>query len=350
MSLWIDVKYANMIGPRLRNFKHKSEFLWNYSCCVCGDSKTHRAKARGYIYHVKGSLFVKCHKCGYSTNLGNFIKFVDPVLHSEYVLEKYKEGVTPTVMPVRAKAKHDLTKLPEIFKPKLTDAVLDRLKRLDNLPPEHPAVKYVLKRQIPKKYLNLLYFAPRFMTYTNSVVPNKFKQEVVKEHEHPRLIIPYFNKHGKCFAFQGRAFGKEDPKYYTIKVDDTEEKIFGLDRIDYSKRVYITEGPLDSLFIPNAIAVSGSSFNTPTVCALKTNATVVYDNEPRSKELTKLIKKTIEDGFSVCLWPDSIDQKDINEMVLAGKTPEQILDIIDNNTYSGAIAMLKFTTWRKCGH
>lgn len=346
--LFVDVKYANMLGPRLRNYKHKNEYLWNFSCPVCGDSKTHKSKARGYIYHVKGSLFVKCHKCGYSTNLGNFLKFVDPMLHKEYILEKYKEGVTPTVMPVRAKAEHDLTKLPEIFKPELTDAVLDRLKRLDNLSPEHPAVKYVLKRQIPKKFLNLLYFAPRFMTYTNSVVPGKFKPDVVKEHEHPRLIIPYFTKHGKCFAYQGRAFGKEDPKYYTIKVDDTEEKVYGLERINFSKRVYIVEGPIDSLFIPNCIAVSGSSFNSPTIKALQAHCTVIYDNEPRSKELTKLIKKTIDQGFSVCLWPESVEEKDINEMILAGRTQEEIMDIIAENTYSGAKAQLRFATWRKC--
>lgn len=341
MTLFVDVKYADMLGPRLRNYKRKGDFLWNFSCPVCGDSKTNKSKARGYIYKVKTGLFVKCHKCGYSTNLGNLVKYLDPVMYQEYVLENYKESGAP-----RSHHKDTSIAIPAIIKtPELTDSILDPIKRLDSLPLDHPAVKYVLKRKIPSRFLSLLYYAPRFKAYVNWVVPGKFRD---LQDEHPRLIIPYFNRHGKCFAFQGRAFGKEDPKYYTIKVDDTEEKVFGLDRVNFAKRIFITEGPLDSLFIPNAIAVSGSSFTTPTIESLKTNCTVIYDNEPRSKELTKLIKKTIDAGFSVCMWPEVIVEKDINEMILAGRTSQEILEIIKQNTYTGVEAQLRFASWRKC--
>jgi len=338
--LFVDVKYANMLGPRLKNYKRKSEYLWNFSCPVCGDSKTNKIKARGYIYKVKNSLFVKCHNCSYGGNIGSLIKYMDPIMHHEYILETYQEN---GVMRSQLRGVPDT--VPAIIQaPETVDSILDPIKRLDKLSIDHPAVKYCLKRKIPFKLFHLLYFAPRFKHYVNTCVPNKFKDF---SGEHPRLVIPYFNSHGKCFAFQGRAFGKEDPKYYTIKLDD-QEKIFGLERVDYSKRVYILEGPIDSLFIPNAIAVSGSSFNSPTIEALKTNATVVYDNEPRSKELTKLIKKTIDQGFSVCLWPDSVDEKDVNEMIMAGKTSQEILDIINANTYNGPEAQLRFSTWRKC--
>ena len=341
MTLFVDVKYADMLGPRLRNYKRKGDFLWNFSCPVCGDSKTNKSKARGYIYKVKTGLFVKCHKCGYSTNIGNLVKYLDPVMYQEYVLENYKESGAP-----RSHHKDTSIAIPAIIKtPELTDSILDPIKRLDSLPIDHPAVKYVLSRKIPSKFLSLLYYAPKFKAYVNWVVPGKFRD---LQDEHPRLIIPYFNRHGKCFAFQGRAFGKEDPKYYTIKVDDTEEKVFGLDRVNFAKRIFITEGPLDSLFIPNAIAVSGSSFTTPTIEALKTNCTVIYDNEPRSKQLTQLIKKTIDAGFSVCLWPEAVVEKDINEMVLVGKTPEDILEVIKQNTYTGVEAQLRFASWRKC--
>lgn len=338
--LFVDIKYANMLSPRLRNFKQKGEYLWNFSCPVCGDSTKNKSKARGYIYKMKTALFVKCHKCGYSTNLGNFIKFVDTNMHREYVLEKYKENHQPQAQkPAEVKDDFFVSEM-------VTDAILDPLRRLDTLGVNHPAVKYVKGRQIPDKYLSLLYVAPQFKKYVNSLIPNKFKSV---EDDHPRLIIPYFNRHGKCFAFQGRAFGNEEPKYFSIKLDEREDKIYGLERVNFGKRIYITEGPLDSLFLPNALAVSGSSFNTPTVQALKTNATIVYDNEPRSKELTKLISNTIDLGFSVCLWPETVQQKDINEMVKdGGMTSEEIVSIIDNNTFTGAAARLRFATWRKC--
>jgi DNA primase len=172
-------------------------------------------------------------------------------------------------------------------------------------------------------------------------------QEPIKD-EHPRMIIPFFTPAGKCFAFQGRAYGAEEPKYYTIKVDETQEKIYGLDRLDYSKRIYVVEGPIDSLFIPNCVAVSGSSFDTPTIRQLLTNATLIMDNEPRSKEIVKLLDKNIKAGYSVCMFPEHIQQKDINDIFLhSGMTIDEILETINTNTFTGIEASLKFSTWKK---
>lgn len=340
--LYIDTKYAQLLGPRLRNFKQKDDYTWNYSCPVCGDSSKNKLKARGYIYRAKQDLFVKCHNCGYGTNLGNLIKYVDTKLYDEYVLERYKAGAT----------KHNSHKnvteiLPAKKKPvELLDDILTPLKRLDTLALTHPAVQYLVKRKIPRDKWNLLYFAPKFKAFTNTVTP-KFQEPVADEH--PRMIIPFFTPHGKCFAYQGRAYGNEEPKYYTIKVDETEEKIYGLERVDYGKRIYVVEGPIDSLFLPNAIAVSGSSFDTPTIRKLLANATIVMDNEPRNKEIVKQLEKYIESGYSVCMFPDTVTQKDINEMVLeGGLTPDDIIELINTNTYAGMDAKLKFVNWRKC--
>lgn len=339
--LYIDTKFANILGSRLRNFKKKNDYTWNYSCPVCGDSSKNKLRARGYIYRGKGGLFVKCHNCNYSSSLGNLIKYVDPTLYDEYVLERYKNGATrynahknvSAILP-------EQTSVEELLK----DEILDSLSSLDMLPETHPAVKYVVKRNIPKDKWDLLYFAPKFKEFTNSVVP-KFKEPFIDEH--PRMIIPYFNEHGKCFAFQGRAYGNEQPKYYTIKVNEGDEKIYGLDRVDYGKRIYVVEGPIDSLFLPNAIAVSGASFDTPTIRQLLTNATIVIDNEPRNKQIVKQVEKCIDSGYSVCLFPDYIKEKDINEMILSGITPDEILNIINTHTFSGIGAKLKFANWRK---
>ena len=339
--LFIDAKYAQILGSRLRNFKQKNDYLWNYSCPVCGDSSKNKLKARGYIYRTKSDLFCKCHNCGHSTNLGNLIKYVDPRLYDEYVLERYKAGA------VKENSHKDVSKIiPEKETPQLLeDYILSSLSRIDTLDVSHPAVQYVLKRKIPRDQWHLLYFAPKFKKFTNSVTP-KFVEPI--EGEHPRMIIPYFTSAGKCFAFQARAYGDEDPKYYTIKVDETEEKIYGLDRVNYGKRIYVVEGPLDSLFLPNAIAVSGSSFDTPTIRKLLTNATIVMDNEPRNKDIVKQLEKYIELGYSVCMYPDTVTQKDINDMILhGGMTPDEIIELINTNTYTGMEAKLKFINWRK---
>jgi len=338
--LFIDAKYAQILGSRLRNFKQKKDYLWNYSCPVCGDSSKNKLKARGYIYRAKSDLFVKCHNCGYGTNIGNLIKYVDPILYDEYVLERYKSGAT------KHNDHKDIEDTRVIVQPvELEDDILSSLYRLDQLPDEHPAVQYVAKRKIPEDKWNLLYFAPKFKAFTNSVTP-KFVEPIVDEH--PRMIIPYFTNHGKCFAFQARAYGDEEPKYYTIKVDETQEKIYGLERIDYGKRILVVEGPIDSLFLPNAVAVSGASFDTPTIRSILTNATIVMDNEPRNKEIVKQLEKYIDLGYSVCMFPDFIKQKDINEMILhSGMTVDEIVDLINTNTYTGMEAKLIFSTWRK---
>ena len=339
--LFIDAKYAQILGSRLRNFKQKNDYLWNYSCPVCGDSSKNKLKARGYIYRAKTDLFVKCHNCGYGTNIGNLIKYVDPVLYDEYVLERYKAGAT------KHNSHKDVSALVQETKPieLLEDDILSSLKRLDKLDESHPAVQYLIKRKIPKNKWNLLYFAPKFKAYTNTISP-KFVEPIVDEH--PRMIIPYFTNAGKCFAFQARAYGDEEPKYYTIKVDETQEKIYGLERIDYGKRILVVEGPIDSLFLPNAVAVSGASFDTPTIRSILTNATIVMDNEPRNKDIVKQLGKYIDLGYSVCMFPDFIKQKDINEMVLhSGMSVDEIVDLINTNTYTGMEAKLIFSTWRR---
>jgi hypothetical protein len=338
--LYIDQKYAALVGSRLRNFKQQKDYLWNYSCPVCGDSSTKKLKARGYIYRKKTELFCKCHNCGYGSNLGNLIKRVDSILYDEYVLERYKAGAS------KYNSHKDVTQFVPETKPVqfLEDSVLEGLSRLDAMDEKHPAVQYVAKRKIPRDKWNLLYFAPKFKAFTNSVSP-KFQEPI--EGEHPRMIIPFFTPAGKCFAFQARAYGDEQPKYYTIKVDETQEKIYGLDRLDFSRRIYVVEGPIDSLFLPNAIAVSGASFDTPTIRQLLTNATIIMDNEPRNKDIVKQLEKYIDLGYTVCMFPDNLETKDINDMFLSGKSVGEIVESINTHTFSGMEAKLKFATWRK---
>ena len=338
--LYIDTKYASILGAQLRNFRQVKPYVWNFSCPVCGDSSTKKNKARGYIFQIKNDLTYKCHNCGLSCNFGNLLKRVDSRLYDEYVMERYKENASKYT---------DHKDVGQFFQEtkqvvEWEDDVLKPLKRLDRLDRDHPAVKYVIDRKIPEIMWSKLYFAPKFKQYVNSVEP-KFEEPI--HGEHPRMIIPYFNEHGKVFAFQGRAYGNETPKYYTIKVGEDVEKIYGLDRLDFGRRIYVVEGPIDSLFLPNAIAVSGASFDTPYIRGLLTNATIVMDNEPRNKDIVKQLDKYIKLGYNVCMYPDSVEEKDINDMVLAGKDPSEILDIINTNTFNGMEAKLKFADWRK---
>jgi transcription elongation factor Elf1 len=340
--LYIDAKFVGHISYKLRNFKKKAEYYWNFSCPICGDSKKNPLKARGFIFKNQQRLVYKCHNCGFSSNIGNLIKHLDSSIYNEYVLERYKENTSSHNDHVDISAV-----IPELLKDSnliSKDLIGAGAKSIALLPIDHPAVKYVSDRLIPNERWKDIYFVSKFKEFVNKL---KFHYPNT-DNDTPRLIIPFFDTDGKCIAFQGRAFGKEQPKYITIKLDEKHEKIYGVDRMDHNKRIYVTEGPIDSMFIPNGIAVAGAGFDTKFIQAIKDNSTLIMDNEPRSKEITKFIEKLINEDYSICLWPDTIQEKDINEMILVGKSIDQILETINTNTFSGMEAKLKFTEWKKC--
>lgn len=340
--LYVDTKYVNMLSSRVRNFKKTNEYTWNFSCPFCGDSKTNTRKARGYVHKKNTALYYKCHNCGVGTTLGKLIENVDPLLYKEFVLENYKQGVSKFA-PTSDRTP-DFRECKPKFTPTLRDDTLKGLRRIDTMSPDHPAVKYVESRLIDKKHWSLLYFAPKWKKYVNSV---KYTYSS-EEEDHPRLVIPFFNDHGKVFAFQGRAFGNEEPRYMTIKLDDNMERIYGLERANFEKTIYAVEGPIDSLFLPNCIAVAGSSFDTAYMRGLASRLVVIFDNEPRNKDLCRQIEKCIDNGYTVCLFPPTVEQKDINDMIKVGKkTVDEVVNIINTNTFTGMEAKLQFAQWRK---
>ena len=181
------------------------------------------------------------------------------------------------------------------------------------------------------------YYAEYFKKFANSLKPT-FDSE---KHEEERIIIPlYYEKN--LIGFQGRSLGPSKVKYITVMLDDDAPKIYGLDNIRRDAPVFITEGPFDSTFIPNSIAMCGADADISRWGI--SNPVWIYDNEPRNKEITDRISKTINSGQSVVIWPDSIDDKDINDMVMSGL---DVMSVIESNIYSGLEAKLKFTTWKK---
>ena len=332
MSSYIDLKFINDLSGRLSQFKKKTDYLFNFRCPHCGDSQKSKTKARAYLYRVKNDMFFKCHNCGQGQNLANFIKFVDPKLYESYLLERYKKSA-----PATPKPKFD-------FKPtKFTNQTpIDDLKSIQDLPEDHPARLYCVNRKIPEKYFDKLFLSDKFMTLVNEVKPNTYK--ITKDH--PRLIIPFYDTTGKIFAFQGRAFGKEQPKYLTIKLDENKQKVYGLDKVNFQQPIYITEGPIDSLFIDNCLAAGGADLFLKNKIPNE-NITYIFDNEPRNKEIVKRMYKVIEQDFNVVIWPEDLQLKDVNDMIMSGLTKFELQDIISNNTYSKLSALTKLNYWKK---
>jgi len=330
MSSYIDLKYINEISSRLDQFKKKNDYLFNFRCPHCGDSQKSKTKARAYLYRVKNDMFFKCHNCGQGQNLSNFIKFLDPKKYGEYLLERYKGSAPSTPQP-----KFDFK--PTKFK---ETNLLDNCTKISNLKDDHPVKDYIKKRLIPTEYYEKLYLVNKFHNFANKVKPGIFKEK----YEHPRLIIPFFDVTGELFAFQGRAFGKEQPKYITIKLDETKQKVYGLERVNFQKHVYIVEGPLDSLFLDNCLAAGGADL---TLRMPNDQVTYIFDNEPRNKEIIKRMYAVIEKDYNVVIWPNHIQLKDVNEMIVSGISVAEIKNIIDKNTFRKLEALEKLSYYKK---
>ena len=333
---YIDTKFLNLLSTRLPKFKRKSENLFNFRCPHCGDSKKSSSKARGFVYRKKNDMFFKCHNCGVGQTLGNLIKFLDPTMYKEYVFERFKDGKVESEKP-----EFDFTPSKILKSKTANEKQLDSLKRFDQLVTTHPAKKFVFDRLIPKEHWDKFFFCSKFFEWTNSIVPNKFPS---LQYDHPRVVIPFYDRAGNFFAFQGRAFGKEQPKYITIKFDETKQKIYGIDRIDLNKPVMITEGPIDSLFLDNAIALAGAD---AVVNIQHTQCTMIFDNEPRNEHIVNRMKTAVDKKFNLVVWPESLKYKDINDMIIAGMSSTKVSSLIHSSTYCGLEAHQHINNWKR---
>jgi len=324
---YIDSKYAELTRTYLRNFKKKSARLFNFSCWYCGDSETNTRKARGYLIENKGKFFYYCHNCGKSTTLKYFLKDLDYGMYQEYVKESLVD--------------HDNIKITaDILEPEPVHTnlnALDTLPTINSLDQHHHARQWLDRRKIPSKWYNDLRYTDNFRGFTNSVFPGKF--EYVGKSD-ARVVIPFFKPGGTLFGFQGRALYTTELRYITIMLDEDQPKLWNWDKCDFNKPYFITEGPFDAMFLSNACAMAGADFHSMDA----DNAIIVYDNEPRNVEIIKKYEKKIDEYYRVCIWPDYIEQKDINDMVLVGLNPEEI---IWENLYRGLSAKVKLNEWRK---
>ena len=319
----VDSKYIGLVSSRLQKFKRVKSDLYTFRCPICGDSQKNKNKTRGYLYPVKNNTNFKCHNCGASLSFNNFLKELDPTLHKQYTLEKFKEGHTGKGFVVEA-PKLEFSK--PVFKKKLD------LPKASEVP---AAKEYLEKRKLnPEKF----YFADKFKQWTNS---QKQTFDTIGRDE-SRIIIPMYDRDNNLIGFQGRSLVPNSVKYITVMLDEEAPKIYGLNTINEKLPVYVVEGPFDSTFVNNSVALCGSDGD---VRCLEGNSIVfVYDNEPRNREIVNRISKCITRGERVVIWPSGIVEKDINDMVLSGLN---VMDVLKSNTYSGLEAKIKFNNWKK---
>ena len=336
MSIIIDTKYLSLLSPRLDRFKKVRDYLWNFRCPQCGDSQKSKSKARGYVYRKKTDLFFKCHNCGVGQSVGNLIKDLDPFLHKQYIMERYRAGETGKR---KSKAPEFKFETPT-FKPKETNIDLPSI---ESLPKEHYARVYYEGREIPQQFMDKIFYAEDFKEWAISVCQVDYSNLMGKE---PRLVIPFFDKDNQLIGAQGRALQESKVRYVTVKVHEDAPKVFGLERWNSDQHTYLVEGPIDSLFLPNCLAMAGADMSDLTLID-KNKTTLIFDNEPRNFQIVKSMVRFLKNGWKIVVWPDSIISKDINDMVLSSIKDARLVKIINTNTYSGQRGEWEVKSWKR---
>lgn len=351
-TVGLDKKYISLIGSRLERFAKKSETLWNFRCPICGDSKKSKYKARAYFYCTPKSINFRCHNCLEGMSFSNFLKRHDSTLYREYVVELLKDRRGAAGPIVIAAPKHT----PPVFTNSNTTH-LCTLSKLSELDSNHMAIRYVAGRKIPKQFYSEIYYTANFGDYIRDKFPNYEKesksQDAFKGVAEPRIIFPLWDREKKTlYGVSGRDVSGRSPiRYIIAKVSEDMPKIYGLERIDFTKTVHVVEGPIDSLFLHNCVALTDLNLKRANTLLAQYNPIsmrLIYDNEPRNHNVNSEMRKAINGGYAVSIWPQGIQSKDINDMITKeGYLPAEIQSIIDTNTFSGLAALYRLGQWAK---
>lgn len=340
MTLSLDRSYVQRLSGVLSNFTQKSDYLWNVKCPLCGDSKRSKTKTRGYFYRADQSIIYHCHNCNRTLSLKNFLKETSYSLYSEYLLETITNSITNSDTSLSKNSDFSNKKTPIVLGKDIA------LPTIASLSFDHFAKAYVRKRKIPEQFWDDLYYCSDFKDFTLSVLPNYDRDLYDND---IRIVIPNRDEYRNLIGWQGRSLDPNNTvRYITIKVDENSPKIFGMDRVNTSLPIRVVEGPIDSMFLTNCVASLDSNLmHVKSILGVDKNYTFIFDNEPRNAAILSGMKKAIDAGDKVVIWPEYITFKDINDMILEGLTEYEIERIIQNNTKSSLAALFAFSEWRK---
>jgi hypothetical protein len=336
MSLWIEEKYLRFLSPQLDRFAQKGKSVYNFRCPLCGDSEHKRTKARGYCFPKRQVLLYKCHNCDISLPFVALLRRLAPQLYNEYLIELMRDetrSVDVTPDPPESSVSDDLR-----------SQCLVPIATLKGSPQR--VYRYVVSRQIPESAHHRIYATEKAQTWIRPLVGDDKAGRVVDNE--PYLVMPMVLPDGEWFGAQMRMLGRKE--YITFRWAHSPLKIFGMDAWNSNEWTWFVEGPLDALFVPNALAVMGSDLlsgarileeqgflNTALPRAF------VWDNEPRNKEVVRHIETAVQMNQSVVIWPREYP-KDINDMVLVGI---DVIAAMKKRSFHGLSAALEFQAWKR---
>lgn len=329
---YIDLKYIRLVSVYLSGFKEISSTLWRCRCPICGDSKKSQSKTRGYLFVKEGNVFFMCHNCGWSGGLYKLMKEVAPSLCRGYIFDRFGEKKIKTEVPT--------AKSTELVRRLIKDELFAECKRISDLDPSHPSRAYLEGRMIPEERFFELYHIDNVVDFAESL--DRYKGRNFPKSR--AILIPFYDEEKSIMYVSARLLDG-DLRYITFEVQGGK-KIYGLDKVDWTKLVYVCEGPFDAMFVDNCIAVAGGSL-LQEVKYLRERAkkgfVMIFDRDyTTNNEIYNNLEKAIGSGVPVILYDAKFKAKDLNAAVEAGMPRENLMAYLESRTFNGMSARLEF--------
>lgn len=338
----------NRISYKIQGFEWVTHDRALFRCPLCGDSKKDPNKKRGSFFSQGGPFMFGCFNCDNDgqgvTTYRKFLEKYDPSEYEYMRIGHLRSSISNLNMSRKTepeKKKH-VGSINELFE----SSIFSNLKSLEELHPDHEAREYVRGRRIPKQAFPKLYYTYDFARFAMEANPNLMEKD---KKSGEGLIIPLISPDGTEFGYQCRFFeGKI--RYLTHMLNANDVKSFGLNWVKDGD-INVTEGALDSFYLPNCIAsLDGSLHGTcnrlSEVYGIdKSRFILWFDFEPGNGHVMKNKRNAVEEGYRVAFVNRSdAPYKDINEIVKNARDPIASLKKLRDNAQilSGFPAQLQF--------
>jgi hypothetical protein len=312
----------------------KSNNSYEAGCPICREGNSWNKKRR--LYYLPESGVMCCHNCGWYSNTMKWVLEVSGLTYNEIVNEiKANEfNVIDISTETVSVSSFEVESLPKDSINLLSKQQVDYYH--DNKIVQQ-AVQYIKSRK-----LDTAVNAPPaiYLSLTDSVHKN-------------RVCLPSYDTNNKVVYYQTRSFLENDDRPKYLSKINSPKNVYGIENVtDIHKYIYLFEGPIDSFFIENGVAIYGIQENsTQSLTEYQRdilskyyymNTVWVLDNQhidTASREKTKLL---LDRGENVFIWPRSLSKfKDFNEMCMKYNLDEIDHKFIESRTFSGSDAKMQ---------
>ena len=313
-------------------------------CCICNEGSSQKKKRRCYYIPKINNIY--CHNCGWSSTPFNWIKKVCNLTPSEIINEIKEYDTSIEISPYKEEEAEPVRvseKLPA-NSINLSDPL--QVEYHKNNPVVAACLNLVKKRRLD----TAINRCDLYVSLADNVHKN-------------RLVIPFYNEDRSIEFYQTRTVLDKDakvkPKYLSkINADKT---LFNIDKVSGEyPHVFIFEGPLNSMFTKNGVAVCGitnkgnATFTTRQKQQADTTLALfdkvwVLDSQWLDKTSLEKSEILLKDGHNVFIWPEKFGTKfkDFNDICMACSINEISHKFITENTFKGLEGIFRLSAIKR---